>query len=122
MKNLVSIVEIPTADLSRAIRFYQNILDVSIEEAAMGDTRMGVFPADGESVNVVLIHGADYKPTTEGVVLYLSAGDDLQPILDKVDQHGGQVILAKTEISPEMGYFALFIDSEGNKLGLHSKG
>ncbi|MFT4146889.1 MAG: hypothetical protein QM644_20805, partial [Mobilitalea sp.] len=60
------------------------------------------------------------KPTTDGAVLYLNAGNDLQPMLDKVAQNGGQVIVPKTEISPEMGYFALFIDPEGNKLGLHS--
>ncbi len=120
MNNLISIAEIPASDLPRAIRFYQNILGVSIEEATMGDTRMGVFPADGESVSVVLVHGADYKPTTDGAVLYLNAGDDLQPVLDKVEQNGGQVIVPKTEISPEMGYFAIFLDTEGNKLGLHS--
>ena len=37
-----------------------------------------------------------------------------------LEQNGGKVILAKTQISPEMGYFALYMDSEGNKLGLHS--
>ena len=64
--------------------------------------------------------GKDYKPTTDGALLYLNAGEDLQAMLDKVEKNGGQVILPKTEISPEMGYFALFIDTEGNKLGLHS--
>jgi len=122
MKNLISIVEIPVADLRRAIRFYENILGVAIEEATMGDTQLGVLPTDGGTVNVVLVHGTDYKPTAEGVLLYLDAGDDLQPTLDKISQIGGQVIVPKTEISPEMGYFALFIDCEGNRLGLHSQG
>ena len=81
---------------------------------------MGVLPNDEGTVNVVLVKGNDYKPTTDGAVLYLNAGNDLQPMLDKVAQNGGQVIVPKTEISPEMGYFALFIDTEGNKLGLHS--
>ena len=122
MRNLISIVEIPVADLRRAIRFYENILGVAIEEATMGDTQLGVLPTDGGTVNVVLVHGTDYKPTAEGVLLYLDAGDDLQPTLDKISQIGGQVIVPKTEISPEMGYFALFIDCEGNRLGLHSQG
>ena len=120
MKNLISIVEIPTSDLSRAIRFYETILEISIEEAEMGETRMGVLPADGETVNVVLVNGSDYKPNSEGTVLYFNAGDDLQPILEKIEQNGGQIIFPKTEISPEMGFFALFIDTEGNRLGLHS--
>lgn len=120
MNNLISIVEIPTADLSRAITFYQTILGVAIEEMEMDGNQMGVLPNEEGTVNVVLVRGKDYKPTMDGAVLYLNAGQDLQPALDKVEANGGQVILAKTLISPEMGYFALFIDSEGNKLGLHS--
>lgn len=120
MNNAVSIVEIPVIDLARAIQFYQNMLNVSIESVDMGDTQMGVIPNDPGTVNVVLVKGADYVPTTSGAVIYLNAGEDLQPMLDKVEKSGGEIILPKTEISPEMGFFALFVDTEGNKLGLHS--
>ena len=120
MKNLISIVEIPTTDFSRAVAFYQKILNVSIEEVDMEGTKMGVLPSDGATVDVVLVNGSDYKPTTDGTVVYLNAGNDLQPTLDKIEQNGGKVIVPKTIISPEMGFFSLFIDTEGNKLGLHS--
>lgn len=120
MNNLISIVEIPTTDFSRAVKFYQTILGLAIEEMEMDGNQMGVLPNEEGTVNVVLVKGKDYKPTTDGALLYLNAGKDLQAMLDKVEKNGGQVILPKTEISPEMGYFALFIDSEGNKLGLHS--
>ncbi len=120
MKNLVSIVEIPTVDFSRAVSFYQATLDVSIEEVDMGGLQMGVFPSDGKDVNVVLVRGSEYKPAVDGTIVYLNAGDDLQITLDKIVSNGGKVIVPKTEISPEMGFFAMFADSEGNKLGLHS--
>lgn len=120
MKNLISIIEIPTTDFSRAVAFYQEILNVSIEEVDMDGTKMGVLPSDGETVNVVLVKGSDYKPTANGAVVYLNAGNDLQPTLDKIEQNGGKVIVPKTKISPEMGFFSLFMDTEGNKLGLHS--
>jgi uncharacterized protein len=120
MKNLVSIIEIPVTDFSRSVKFYQTILGVTIEEVNMGETQMGVLPGDGNMVNVVLAKGKDYKTTTDGVVVYLNAGHDLQPTLEKIEKNGGQVVVPKTQISPEMGYFALFIDSEGNKLGLHA--
>lgn len=120
MNNLISIVEIPVTDFTRAVQFYQTILGVTIEEMEMDGNKMGVLPNEEGTVNVVLVKGNDYKPTTDGAVLYINAGKDLQPMLDKAAQNGGQVIVPKTEISPEMGYFALFIDSEGNKLGLHS--
>lgn len=120
MNNLISIVEIPVTDLERAVKFYQTILGVSIEKMEMDGNQMGILPNEEGTVNVVLVKGNDYKPTTDGAVLYLNAGNDLQPTLDKVTPNGGQVIVPKTAISPDMGYFALFIDTEGNKLGLHS--
>ena len=120
MNNLISIVEIPVADFLRAVQFYQTILGVKIEEVEMDGVQLGVLPNDEGTVNVVLAKGSDYKPSTNGALLYLNSGEDLQPSLDKIGQNGGQVILPKTAISPEMGFFALFIDSEGNKMGLHS--
>lgn len=120
MKNLVSIIEIPTTDLKRAIVFYQSLLSLNIEEADMGEVKMGILPNEEGTVNVVLANGADYKPTSDGSVIYLNGGDNLQTILDKVEPNGGKIIVPKTEISPEFGFFALFIDTEGNKMGLHS--
>ncbi len=120
MKNLVSIIEIPATDLKRAISFYKSILAVNIEEADMGDVRMGILPSEEGTVNVVLANGKDYKPSSNGSVIYLNGGDNLQTVLDKVEPNGGKIIVPKTEISPEMGFFALFTDTEGNKMGLHS--
>jgi uncharacterized protein len=120
MDNQVSIVEIPTSDFPRAVKFYQAILDLKIEETEMDGVQMGIFPNEEGTVNVVLAKGNDYKPTSDGAVVYLNAGEDLQAVLDKIEPNGGKVIVPKTAISPEMGFFALFIDTEGNKLGLHS--
>jgi uncharacterized protein len=120
MKNLVSIIEIPVSDFSRATTFYQDVLEVRLQEVEMDGVIMGILPSEEGTVNVVLAKGEDYKPTTDGAVLYLQAGENLQPMLDRVKRHGGQILVPKTQISPEMGFFALFIDTEGNKLGLHS--
>lgn len=120
MKNLISIIEIPTEEFSRAVAFYQAILDISIEEVNMDGTQMGVFPSDGETVNVALVKGSDYKPSMVGTIVYLNAGNALKVIIDKIESNGGKIIVPKTEISPEMGFFAMFADTEGNKLGLHA--
>ena len=120
MQNFIAIVEIPTVDFSRAVTFYQAILDIQIEEIDMQGTQMGLFPANGESVSVVLIKDEAYQPTADGTVVYLNGGDDLQMMLDKVVASGGEVVVPKTIIDPENGYFAMFLDSEGNKLGVHS--
>ncbi len=122
MKNLVSIVEIPVSDFGRAVGFYRRLLDVVIEETEMDGMQMGVLPGGEETVHVVLVKGSDYVPTAHGAILYLNAGEDLRPVLDRVAPAGGRVLVPKTEISPDMGCFALFTDTEGNKLGLHSAG
>ncbi|RPE08919.1 VOC family protein [Chitinophaga lutea] len=121
MKSLISIVEIPTEDFSRAVAFYQAILNISIEEIDMQGTPMGLFPGQDEAVSVTLIKSEEYKASAEGTVVYLNAGDDLQHVLGKIEPAGGKIVVPKTEISPEIGFFAMFIDTEGNKLGLHSK-
>lgn len=120
MNNLISIVEISITDFPRAVKFYQTILGVTIQEMDMDGNKMGIIPNEEGTVNVVLIKGNDYKPSSDGALVYFNAGKDLQPVLDKIEQNGGKVIVPKTQISPEMGSFALFIDTEGNKVGLHS--
>jgi predicted enzyme related to lactoylglutathione lyase len=120
MQNLINWFEIPATNFNRAVSFYKAILDLKIEEAEMFGSKMGFFPTDGKNVSGAIVQGEDYKPSTDGVVAYLNGGNDLQNILTKVENNKGQVIVPKTQISPEMGYFGMFIDTEGNKLAVHS--
>jgi predicted enzyme related to lactoylglutathione lyase len=121
MKNLISIVEIPTIEFPRAVTFYQTILNISIEEINMDGVLMGLFPGDGETISVALINSNQYKTSMDGAVVYFNAGDDLQIVLDKIKANGGKIIVPKTDIGSGMGFYAMFKDTEGNKLGLHSK-
>ncbi len=120
MENMINWFEIPASDFARAVGFYKGILAVEIQEMDMFGTKMGMFPSDGENVSGAIVHGEDYRPSSDGVTVYLNGGEDLQGVLDKVEQCGGNVIVPKTQISEEMGYFAMFIDTEGNKMALHS--
>ena len=120
MKSFVSIFEIPATEFSRAVRFYQSILTINIEEIDMQGTQMGLFPSDGQTVAGVIVKGEGYQPSSHGVVIYLNGGDNLQHILDKVESNGGKIVVPKTLIDEENGYFAMFLDTEGNKIGLHS--
>lgn len=120
MENLINWFEIPATDFNRAVSFYKAILGVEIKEAEMFGTRIGFFPSDGKNVSGAVIQGEDYKPSMEGILVYLNGGDNLQTVLDRVEKYKGTVIVPKTQISPEMGYFGMFIDSEGNKMAVHS--
>ena len=120
MNSFVSLFEIPATDISRAIRFYQTILEVDIEKMEMPGMEMGVFPYQNQTVMGVIMKGEDFKPSADGVTIYLNGGNNLQTILDKVEENGGSIIVPKTAHADESGFFALFLDTEGNKLGLHS--
>ena len=86
----------------------------------MDGTLMGLLPNNGKNVSGAIIKGDGYIPSTEGVIIYLNGGDNLQITLDKIEPNGGKIILQKTHIGPEMGFYAMFIDTEGNKLALLS--
>lgn len=120
MKSYISIVEIPATEISRAIDFYQAILDIKIEKMEFPEMQMGILPYEGQMVTGVIIKGKGYKPSADGVTIYINGGGNLQVILDKVEKNGGKILIPKTLHADESGYFAIFLDSEGNKLGLHS--
>lgn len=120
MKSFVSIFEIPATDISRAIEFYQAILNIKIEKMDFSDMQMGLLPTDDQITFGVIVQGEGLTPSINGVTIYLDGGNDLQVILDKVEKKGGKILVPKTLHADESGYFALFIDTEGNRLGLHS--
>jgi len=120
MSSFISIFEIPATDLSRAVNFYQAILNVNIEKMEMPGMEMGIFPYEGQLVTGVIVKGDGYNPSADGVTIYLNGGDNLQIILDKVEESGGKIIVPKTPHADESGFFAMFLDTEGNKMGLHS--
>ncbi len=120
MENYVSWFEIPAADFSRAISFYKKVLGINMEETEMFGTRMGFFPTDGRNVSGAIAHGEGYEPGPQGTRIYLNGGNDLTVPLSRVEDAGGRIIVPKTQISPEAGYFALFSDTEGNQVCFHS--
>jgi predicted enzyme related to lactoylglutathione lyase len=121
MSNALNWFEIPVKNLERAAKFYGKILGqkMSIMEA-MG-MKAAFFPADMEngSVGGCLIVGNGYKPSTSGTLIYLNGGKNLKTVLSKIEKAGGKIILPKTAIGHN-GFMAHFVDTEGNKVGLHS--
>ncbi len=120
MNSYVSIFEIPATDISRAVNFYKEILGIEIERFDFPGMEMGLFPYQDQIVTGVIMKGDGYIPSSTGTTIYLNGGDNLQIILDKVEVNGGKIIIPKTPHADESGYFAIFHDSEGNKIGLHS--
>ncbi len=120
MNSFISLFEIPAMDITRAINFYQAILNINIDKMEMPGMEMGIFPYEEQMVTGVIMKGEGYTPSANGITIYLNGGDNLQSILDKVEENGGKIIVPKTAHADESGFFALFLDTEGNKLGLNS--
>ena len=123
--NVVGWFEIPVEDMDRAIRFYETVFDISINRQKMGPLDMGWFPWVENTVGSggSLVHAPDYyKPTQDGVLIYFTAfSGDVSIELSRVEGAGGVVLQDKTMISPEHGYMALILDTEGNRIALHSR-
>lgn len=112
--------EIPTQDFQRAIAFYQDIFQCQLHQEDMGPMRLAVFPYAGEAVSGALVSGEGMTPSADGCVIYLSAGPDLEDVLARVQSKGCSIVVPKTKISDDIGYFAQFMDCEGNRIGIHS--
>jgi hypothetical protein len=122
-KNMISWFEIPVKDIKRAKLFYETIFDIELSGMDMGDEfKMEVFPGDEESVSGALVFNTSwYKPSNiDGPLVYLNANPDLQIVEDKIEGAGGKVTIPKRQISPDHGYMAVFEDTEGNRIALHS--
>jgi uncharacterized protein len=113
--------EIPAKDFARAKAFYANVLDVQIHDDP--NRHYAYLPADPKEGGFggAIACGENYVPAMTGTTIYLDGGKDLSVPLGRVESAGGKVILPKTAIG-DNGFIALFIDTEGNKVGFHSMG
>ena len=123
MKNALNWFEIPVSDLDRAKQFYGTVLNGELNVQPMGeDGTMAILPSrDGVGGALVKSDSDDwdYTPSQKGSIVYLNGGNDLSVPLSKVETAGGKVLVDKMDIG-ENGFVAFFLDTEGNKVGLHS--
>lgn len=120
MTNLLNWYEIPATDFNRAQAFYEAMLGVTIQVQEIGGMRVGYFPQAGGAVGGAIMHGPGQVPGATGTTVYFKGGDDLAPVLARAVAGGAGVLLPKTLINEQIGHIALLLDSEGNRVGLHS--
>jgi uncharacterized protein len=120
MENLAVWFEIPVIDMERAKKFYSEVFKLDIRVEKIADMPYGLFPMRGYGNSGALVKRMDFQPSAHAATIYLNGGRDLSEPLGRVEAAGGTILVPKTMISKEMGYCALFLDSEGNRVGLHS--
>ena len=120
LKNYVNWFEIPAYNFERAMAFYNHIYAIEMEATKINGYSMAFLPAKN-GIGGAIVAGEGCTPNTTGPLLYLNGGNDLNTVLARIETGGGRIIMGKTLINETVGYFALFMDTEGNRLALHSK-
>ncbi|WP_340063916.1 VOC family protein [Ascidiimonas aurantiaca] len=122
--NIVGWFEIPVLDMGRAKKFYETVFDVNLHQEDFDGVLMAWFPfAEGKpgAPGSLILHKDSYQPDAhKGVLLYFSS-QNVSNELGKIEEAGGTILQGKTLISEEIGYMATFLDSEGNRIALHSR-
>ncbi len=120
--NALNWFDIPVTDTARAKKFYETILNIRMETNAMMSMEMTMFPDTSSSgkVSGALVKSDYHKPSADGVVIYLNANPAIQDVIERIEPAGGKILMPRTLISEEIGVMAYFMDTEGNRVGLHA--
>jgi predicted enzyme related to lactoylglutathione lyase len=114
-------IDIPVTDLDRAIAFYAAVTGGTITKEGGPGFSFGLFPhGDNDVAGCLYVPEGDNKPSREGPLVYLNADGRLDAAIAAVEAHGGQVVQPRHQIGP-FGWRALVVDSEGNRIALHSQ-
>ena len=120
MKNSINWFEIPVKNFERAKKFYETLLGSPIQIMPHPAYKYGILPGDMENgITGGIVEGEGFEPSTKGALIYLNGGNDLSIPLSKVEKAGGKIVLPKTSIGGN-GFMAHIIDTEENKIALHS--
>jgi uncharacterized protein len=123
--NVVGWFEIPVTDMERAIKFYETVFGFELSRNKMGPLDMAWFPYIENSIGAggsLVCHPDFYKPSVDGTLVYFTTfSGDMSNELSRVDKAGGKILSPRKLIAEGYGYMALFLDTEGNRVALHSR-
>lgn len=119
MAHAINWFEIPSADFERAVTFYNTILDTTLHKELFNGRPNAIFQTGEDQISGAIVQNNIMQPSSSGAIVYLNADNQIEQILQRIEPAGGQIVLPRTSIG-DPGWIALFIDSEGNQVGLHS--
>ncbi len=115
MPKFLAFFEIPADDFSRAVAFYSEVFNCELVEMCCEAEKMAFFP----SCEGAISSAPNFKPSADGILISLNTAD-IEATLKVIESKGGKIITPKTKVEAEgRGWFAIFMDSEGNKVGLY---
>lgn len=122
MKSLVAFFEIPATDFDRTITFYESLFGVKLEQMDCGHEKMAFFPAEDGICPGAISWSSEFsfKPSAQGVLVSLNH-ESISDAIPVIEKNGGEILIPKTKIEADnRGYFCVFMDCEGNRVGLYS--
>ena len=119
MSNQIVWCDIPVTDLDSAIKFYSGILGKPVTKESVAGMTFGLLPHAYDGVAGCLVVAADDKPGANGPMIYMNCEGRLDIAIATVELNGGTILKAKHQIG-EHGFRAIILDSEGNRIALHT--
>ncbi len=116
MQKFVAWVEIPARNFERAVAFYNAVFNLNLKGYDFGHEKMALLPNDEGAISFA----PDFNPSKDGVLVSIDTGKEMDATLHRISENHGIILTPKTKIEAEnRGYFAIFLDSEGNRVGLY---
>lgn len=119
-QNTVCWVDIPVADLDRALGFYSAVLGQPVTKESAHGMDFALLPHHDSNVSGCLVKGPDHRPSEQGPLVYLSVDGRLNDAIKAAVKNGGKILQPRQPIGP-YGHRAIIADSEGNRIALHSQ-
>ena len=110
--------DIPVADLDRAAAFYGGVLGIKVEKSQFDNFSFCVLQHE-DGNGGCLVPKASEVTSNAGVLLYMNVDGRMREAVARVPALGGKVVEPAHAIGPH-GYRAVVLDSEGNRIALHS--
>jgi predicted enzyme related to lactoylglutathione lyase len=112
--------DVPVTNLDRAISFYSAVLGSPVKKESAFGMEFGLLPHFESNVSGCLVVGKDYQPSRSGPMVYFSVEGRLDDAITLAREQGGKILQEKHQIGPH-GFRAIIVDSEGNRVALHSQ-
>ena len=110
--------DIPVVDLDRAAEFYRAVLGVAVHKETFDGGAFCVL-AHEDGNGGCLIEDPEGVGGRAGILVYLNADGRIREAVREAERLGGKVIEPLHAIGPH-GFRAIVLDSEGNRIALHS--
>jgi predicted enzyme related to lactoylglutathione lyase len=120
MANIIVWADIPVLDMERARAFYSAVLQLPVELMPGMDSVALPDAGDRDSVAFDLVkHESAVPGSGSGPTVYLGANGDVQGMADRIVAAGGTILQPPTDMGEMVGIVGFFLDTEGNRLGIH---